>query len=172
MFTLLRRFALVFGLFVGTLASQLPEFAQQYRQRLGGALDELTRIIRNFDDQAQSQGLTEGAAIDRLKKNDDRLAQHQGESMQDNVIRRDRLADQQDAFRQAGPVGRLGVLARDFDPAIARGAWNTFEPAVPVTIEGLAAGGVGLVAGYCLWHACALPFRRRRPGRRAQTIDV
>lgn len=172
MLTLLRRFALVFGLFIGTLASQLPEFAQQYRQRLGGALDELSRIVRNFDEQAQSQGLTEGAALDRLKKNSDELVQRQGESMQDNVIRRDRLAEQQDAFQRAGPVGRLGVLARDFDPGIARGAWNTFEPAVPVTIEGLAAGGIGIVAGYCLWHACALPFRRRRPARRAQTIDV
>lgn len=172
MLTLVRRFALVFGLFVGTLASQLPEYAQQYRQRLGGALDELTRIVSDFDAQAQSEGLSEGAAIDRMKKSPDGLVQRQGESVQDNVIRRDRLAEQDQAFQRAGPVGRLGVLARDFDPAIARGAWNRFEPAVPVTIEGFLAGGIGVVAGYCLWHACALPFRRRRPRRTAHIADV
>ena len=42
---ILRRFALMFGLFCGVAASQLPEFAQQYRQRLGGALDELTALV-------------------------------------------------------------------------------------------------------------------------------
>lgn len=172
MLTLLRRFALVFGLFVGTLASQLPEYAQQYRQRLGGALDELTRIIRNFDDQAQSQGLSESAAIERLKNNSDALAQRQGESTQDTVIRRDRLAEQDRAFQQAGSFGRLGVLARDFDPGIARGAWSRFEPAVPVTTEGFVTGGIGLVVGYMLWHLLALPFRRRRPRRSTRTVDV
>ena len=33
------------GLFAGCLGSQLPEFSQQYRQRLGGALGELDRVL-------------------------------------------------------------------------------------------------------------------------------
>lgn len=159
---MLRRLALVFGVFAGTCASQIPEYAQQYRQRLGGALDELTRIMADFDAQARSQGLSEPAAIERMKKNPDELVQRQGESVQDNVIRRDRLAAQDAAFARAGPFGRLGLLARDFDPAIARGAWSRYEPAVPVTTEGFAAGGIGALAGYALWRALALPFRRRR----------
>lgn len=32
------------------LFSQAPEFAQQYRQRLGGAIDELTTSIQSFDE--------------------------------------------------------------------------------------------------------------------------
>ena len=163
MFTLLRRFALVFGLFFATLASQLPEYAQQYRQRLGGALDELTRIVTAFDSQAAAQGMERNAAVDRLKKNSDQFVQKQGEATQDTIIRRDRLAEQDEAFQRAGSFSRLGVLARDFDPAIARGAWSRYEPAVPVTTEGFVCAGAGLVCGYGLWHMLALPFRRRRP---------
>ena len=42
---ILRRLAFAVSLLLGALASQLPEFAQQYRQRLGGAIDELQRIV-------------------------------------------------------------------------------------------------------------------------------
>ena len=163
MLMLFRRFALVFGLFVGTLASQMPEYAQQYRQRLGGALDELGRIIANFDAQATEAGVDRNAAITRLKANGDTLVQRQGEAMQDTIIRRDRLAEQDAAFARAGSFTRLGILARDFDPGIARGAWSRFEPAVPVTSEGFVSAGVGLLAGYGIWHLLAWPFRRRRP---------
>jgi len=38
--------------------SQIPEFAQQYRQRLGGAIDELNRMIAQFDSEAAGQSLT------------------------------------------------------------------------------------------------------------------
>ncbi|MBB3444674.1 hypothetical protein FHT93_004547 [Rhizobium sp. BK379] len=36
---------LAVGLAGGTLFSQAPEFAQQYRQRIGGAVDELRIIV-------------------------------------------------------------------------------------------------------------------------------
>jgi len=39
------RIAFALALFAAVLGSQFPEFAQQYRQRLGGALDELDRIV-------------------------------------------------------------------------------------------------------------------------------
>ncbi len=161
MLMLLRRFAVVFGLFVGTLASQLPEYAQQYRQRLGGALDELTRELAEFDGEASTQGLDRQAAIQRLEDNPDTLARQRGDAVQRTAIRRDRLADQDQAFDRAGAFGRLVLLARDFDPAVARGAWNRFEPALPVTSEGLVAGALGLLLGYGVWHAGATPFRRR-----------
>jgi hypothetical protein len=41
---LVGRLALFFGLLLAVAASQIPEYAQQYRQRLGGAIDELQTI--------------------------------------------------------------------------------------------------------------------------------
>ena len=44
--------------------SQLPEFAQQYRQRLGGAVDELRTIVQRFDADAQAAGMDRTQALD------------------------------------------------------------------------------------------------------------
>ena len=43
---------MAFGLAGALTLSQAPEFAQQYRQRLGGALDELRRVVADFDADA------------------------------------------------------------------------------------------------------------------------
>jgi hypothetical protein len=51
-----RRLALAIGLIAGLLGSQGPEFSQQYRQRIGGALNELKRIVTEFDDEAAREG--------------------------------------------------------------------------------------------------------------------
>jgi Protein of unknown function (DUF2937) len=40
------------------IGSQGPEFAQQCRQRLGGALEELNRIVSEFDAEVRGQNLT------------------------------------------------------------------------------------------------------------------
>ena len=55
---LARRLALAIAVLAGLIGSQGPEFAQQYRQRLGGALEELNRIVSEFDAEVQRQNLT------------------------------------------------------------------------------------------------------------------
>lgn len=160
--TLTRRFALMFGLLLGALTSQLPEYAQQYRQRLGGALDELTRQVAEFNMQAASQGLQADAAIGRLEGNSDALARQRGSAMRDAIARRDRLAGQKESFADAGAFGRVFLLARDFDPGIARGAWAMFEPAVPLTREGAVCGALGLAVGYGAWRLAGSLFSRRK----------
>ena len=77
---LLRRLAIAIGLLCALLGSQLPEFAQQYRQRLGGALDELNRMIAQFDAEASGQSLTRDQGLDHLKTNDDPLARQRREA--------------------------------------------------------------------------------------------
>lgn len=159
---LLRRFALGFGLLCGVITSQVPEFAQQYRQRLGGALDELTAIIDEFRTDASKYGMDERQAVAALEKNTDQLARDRGQAMARTMQRRDRLAEQSTSFETAGPYARLLVFARDFDPQLASRAWSSFEPAVPVTSEGFATAGAGTVAGYAVLRLLAAPFRRRR----------
>ncbi len=52
---LARRLALAIALVAAFVGSQGPEFAQQYRQRLGGALDEVRRSVVQFDAEAVSR---------------------------------------------------------------------------------------------------------------------
>jgi hypothetical protein len=70
---LARRLALAIALLAGLIGSQGPEFAQQYRQRLGGALEELNRIVSEFDAEVRRQNLTRAEALKRLEDNYDPL---------------------------------------------------------------------------------------------------
>jgi hypothetical protein len=157
-----RRMAVLIGLFFAVVASQLPEYAQQYRQRLGGAIDELNALIARFDAEAAQSGMNEEQGIAHLQQSEDRFVQERGDQMRDAIMRRDRLARQSGDFANAGPVGRMLVLAEDFDPTVAARAYQAYEPAVPTTSEGLIAALVGFIFGGGLIHLIAWPLRRRR----------
>ncbi len=157
-----RRFALAIGLLFAVCASQLPEYVQQYRQRLGGAIEELKRIVAQFDIEAQAQSLTREQGITRLEGNVDPLVQARGIDMQTEVDRERRLETQQQAFAEAGPISQYWVLVERLDPTLASQAYAIYQPALPLTPSGFVAGAVGLVAGWAGTHVVARPFRRRR----------
>ena len=48
--------------------SQFPEFSQQYAQRLGGAVDELARVVEDFDADASDVGLNRDEALSQLSR--------------------------------------------------------------------------------------------------------
>ena len=126
-------------------ASQGPEYAQQYRQRLGGAIDELQAVVSQFDSQAATHGLDRDAAVQRLKQNADPLAQKRGEAAAIAAARLSRLEQQRAAMQDAGAFGRLVVLVGHPDPVIAENALKTFEPAIPTTAEGAVIAGMGFL---------------------------
>ncbi len=159
---LARRFALAIGLLFAVCASQLPEYVQQYRQRLGGAVEELKRIVAQFDAEAQAQSLTREQGIARLSDNPDPLVQARGTDLQTDVDRERRLEEQQQAFTEAGPISQYWVLVERLDPTLASQAYAIFQPALPLTPSGFITGAVGLLAGWAGTHAIARPFRRRR----------
>lgn len=155
-----RILAMAIGLFGALAASQLPEFAQQYRQRLGGAIDELQRVVGRFDGSAQTSGLSRDQAITRLREQPEPLARREGEAMGDLVDRLDRLERQRDDFAKAGSFDRMLVLIRELDPGLARATYLDFEPAVPATTEGVVAAG----GGFALFWGAML-FLSRIVGR-------
>jgi len=161
-----RRLAVAIGLLFAAISAQWPEFAQQYRQRLGGALDELNRMIAEFDSQAQSQSLTREQGLARLERNDDPLARQRADAVNEEIDRAVRLSRQKEAFAQSGPVTRLVTLIENFDPETLDQAWRDYEPALPTTSEAAIIGGAGLVVGWCLTHIVAWPIRKRWHARR------
>ena len=156
-----RRFAVAIAVLAGLIGSQAPEFAQQYRQRLGGALGELNRIISEFDGEAQRQNLTPAEGLTRLEDNDDPLARRRGEDMAETMERAKRLTTQLESMNSDGPLARLYILARDFDPDIARSTLDNYEPAAPLTLGALTAAGLAAFWGWAATHLIAWPFRRR-----------
>ena len=64
---LARRIALAIALIAGLMGTQAPEFAQQYRQRIGGALDELKRIVAEFEAETARQHLTPAQGVSQLE---------------------------------------------------------------------------------------------------------
>jgi len=157
----LQRLALFFALLFGVAAAQLPEYAQQYRQRLGGAIDELQAIIAQFDADAAAQGLTQPAAIKRLQTSPDPLVRGRGDQMEDIVARAQRLTRSADAFVRSGPILGYVTLAENFDPRIAARAYQAYQPGVPVTADGFISGGIGFLVGGALVHLLGWPVHRR-----------
>ena len=161
-----RRIAVAIGILFALIGTQWPEFSQQYRQRLGGALDELTRAISAFTTEATNESLSVEAAIARLIDNKDPLARERGEAVRDEIARRARISDALQAMKDAGPMARLWVMIRDYDPQAADGTLQAFEPAVPLGREGWIVGGVGFLLGWCATHLTAWPVRRHFERRR------
>lgn len=158
---LLRRFALAVGLLCGVVGAQAPEFAQQYRQRLAGAVDELSRVVATFDAEARAQNLTPDDAVHRLEQNADPLAQERGRDVADDKVRLAHLQDALAAFAKNAPVKRLFAVAETFDVETARRAWGDFEPAVPTTAEGFIVAFASAVFGWLATHLTLWPVRRR-----------
>lgn len=154
------------GLLGGVVASQGPEFSQQYRQRLGGGIDELRLIVTRFDADARASGETSKSAILRLRGNPDNLASRQGTAMQGNVERLGRLESHRQAMIEAGPFSRVALMVRDGDIDIMDAAYGDFEPAVPMTQEGVLSAAFGFVlvwGGILLLAGFIRSLFRRRP---------
>ena len=126
------------------VASQVPEFVQQYLQRLGGHRDEAARFIH--------AARTQGAAVSESLVN---AAQ----------ARFNALTETLNAIAGAGDLERPLVFLRYLDVDIARATWEAFRPALPLTLAGFVYAGVGIVLGVALFNILTAPLAllRRRP---------
>ncbi|NVK34628.1 MAG: DUF2937 family protein [Rhodobacteraceae bacterium] len=161
-----RIFMVLLALVTGSAGSQFPEFAQQYRQRIGGAIDALQEVMTDFQADASRFGLSVDEAIARLKASDDGLVQKRGYTIERTQDRLVRLIDQREAFQSAGPFARLVIFLESMDPKLARSTVEDFEPAIPVTSEGIVTAGLGAGAGLLGFKFLAGLGRLRR--RRTQ----
>ena len=158
---LARRLALAIAVLAGLIGSQGPEFAQQYRQRLGGALEELNRIVSEFDPEVQRQNLTRADGLKRLADNSDPLARERGEDMGRAIERAQRLDTEIQAITR--PVRSCASMSsRRPSILISRAATlDNYEPAEPLSIGALTAGGLAALWGWAAARLIAWPFSRR-----------
>ena len=157
------------GLALGVVLSQFPEYAQQYTQRLGGAVDELRIITEDFDRSATAAGLTREQALGRYAGSADDFLEGRGLSMAQTLARYEQLSAMLARIQGADAWERFTLLPDFLDTDIGARALQNFQPAVPVTMEGFAYAGAGFLGGYlslsALVSVLLLPFRPRRPRR-------
>ena len=155
-----RMISLAAGLAGGAGAAQFPEFSQQYVQRLGGAVDELAIVVRDFDASAEAAGLTRASALEDLSGSTFRNLRRS--DMERTISRYERLSASLTLMREERAAGRLALSYGAFDQEIAKATLDDFRPAVPVTVEGFAFAAGGFALGYLLIGALLAPFRRKR----------
>jgi hypothetical protein len=165
-----RTLAGIGGIGLALVLSQFPEYAQQYTQRLGGAVDELAAITQAFDRDAMAGGLDRQEALARYNSANDEFLAGRGRSMTATFQRYEQLSATLSQIEGAGPLERFRNLPAYLDSDIGQRTLAAYKPAVPVTVEGILYAGAGLLAGYlvvsALVRATTLPFRRRYPLRR------
>lgn len=134
------------GVLLACSMSQFPEFSQQYVQRLGGAVDELSTVVRDFDKSAEVTGLTREAALSSLTGTE--FLGRRQDDMRRTISRQERLAADYDLLQNAGAYERMVYISKFTDTAIAKRTWADFRPAVPLTLDGLVFTVLGYLAGY------------------------
>jgi hypothetical protein len=154
------------GLGLALVLSQFPEYAQQYTQRLGGAVDELRVITEDFDRAAAEGGLDRAEALGRYEASNDDFLAGRGTSMTATFQRYEQLSATLARIENADAIERLQSLPAYLDTDIGQRTLESYKPAVPVTMEGILYAGGGFILGYLvlsgIWRFVTLPFRRRR----------
>jgi hypothetical protein len=153
--------------------SQVPEFIQQYLQRLGGHLDEARRQLDQIQASAASSGLTLEQLTAHTAAASDPAVARLGGILKEAAARVDSLAAAENAIRHASILERPFVFLGHLDPEIARATWGIFKPALPTTAEGLIYSLVGILVFFGGYHFCVRrPIGRAwraRAARRAQS---
>ena len=157
-------------------AGCVPSFIAQYRQRLGGMLDQATKDLALFQDIANR---FHGGDLQRLIKHHlastDPTFREEGTAIQalvENVaqLKASLAALSTDFYAQ------LAYLARNADAAVAKATWDAFVPAMSLTGEALlfafAAGVSVWLVFLVVWVAVDrfmdVILARGRPGKWAQ----
>lgn len=156
-----RAIVVSFGIVSGAGFSQFPEFSQQYLQRLGGAVDELSTVVSDFDRSAATFGMTRHQALDEM--NGSPFLQRRQADLRSTISRYEDLSEAYIALRYAGPFTRFYELQYMQDPEILSGTWRDYRPAVPLTFEGAIFSLFGFLIGY---GALSAVVKILRPSRR------
>ena len=149
------------------VCSQLPEFIQQYLQRLGGHLDEARRQLAQFQEVAAQSGVTLEQLIAKTRASVEPAVAQLATVMRETVERVDALASAESALRNASILTRPFVFLRHIDLSIAHATAAIFRPAVPTTPEGLVYAALGMLLALGLYHGVVKYPVRRLQRRRA-----
>lgn len=144
--------------------SQYPEFSQQYTQRLAGQVDALSVVVADFEASALRSGLTRTQAFEQMVGT--QFLMDRQTDMRRTFARHAVLSDNLATLREASALERLTMPQRLMDGDTLAKTWGDFQPAVPLSVSGVVAGGAGFFGGWisvAALLALAGGFLNRRP---------
>jgi hypothetical protein len=143
----------------------VPSFIAQYRQRVGGRLDQVLADLSPFEQIARRDfGGSLPALIQHHVASTDATFRNEGGAIRQMVDAAARLRDAMQAL-DTDLFGQAWWLARHCDPQILQATWSAWQPAFALSIEGLTlalvAGVVAWLVFLVIWHGLARGLRRR-----------
>jgi hypothetical protein len=149
-------------------AACVPSFIVQYRQRLGGRLDQVLADLAPFQAIANRNfGGDLGALIRHHLASADPTFHAEGAALQGMVSAAARLRSAAQALN-TDLIHQCVYLARHADPQLVSATWHVYQPGFTLTLQGAA---FALVLGGLIWllllgagqaAAGAVRWRRRR----------
>jgi hypothetical protein len=129
-------------------AGCVPGFIVQYRQRVGGQLDQVLRDIAPFQQIANQfhHGSLEELVRYHVSSADPTF-RSEGAALQQMVAAADRLRAAFDALN-TDLFHQLVYLLVQIDPSTARATWDAFSPSFDLTAQSIA---FALIAGMAIW---------------------
>jgi DUF2937 family protein len=147
--------AFVVSLVVAVALSQALALAHQYQQHLDATIGELQRVI-------QQSGYDKTAALQPMSGNAEQRVRGQASRMDEVIARHGRLRAQENAFRDGGTFVRTSAFILNFDQPLVQRTVLAYQPAIPLTAEGLLLASGGFLGAYLLLPAFGEFGRRRR----------
>lgn len=134
---------------VGLLAaSQVPGYVQEYEQRLGGARDEVARLLAEFAAIAKRSGQDLATYAALLVENDDPSISDTGRKIIDLSEREARITDHATVLAASSRFMKPVVMVQNGDREIMGATWRTYHHTL--TLDP-AFGAVGLGVGWFIY---------------------
>jgi hypothetical protein len=147
--SLLDRLSVVVGAFLG---SQVPEFMQQYTQRLAGHVNELHRLLSQMRIVASHSNKTLEQYIQKFLSSPDPDFARQGELMQEMLSRWEELNQALFHLTHSSIWMRPYVFLKELQYDIAKSTLASFQPGINLSVEGLCYAGAGMLMGWVLYQ--------------------
>ena len=147
--SLIDRLCVVAGAFVG---SQIPQFMQQYTQRLAGHVEALQKLLNQLRQIASLSNKSLEQYIQKFKDNTDPDFIQQGDFMQGILSRWEELQQTLNHLTQSSIWLRPYYFLKDLQPDIAHSTLDSYQPGLSLTVEGLCYAGAGMIIGWIFYQ--------------------
>jgi hypothetical protein len=126
---------------------QGPQFITLYTERLGGHVREAKYQVEQAEVAALRADLTLDGLIEKFQGSQDAAIMAQGDYLQKLQVRSRMLEQNLHELMQSSKISRPFIFLKSFYKEIAQDVLQTFQPGLPLTLEGAMWGVFGALFG-------------------------